>query len=169
MGSLGLQGLWGSVVLQATPGKPEPVPQQGKAAQPRVEEDPSIRCTGSISVKTHCPIWSGLCAMLRLKTSYAATPKCRPKPCALSSVGCFTGGQLLLQWFCSAVECQVSMRACWLNGFHHYCIPLAPQGPGLGFEAKGFLFVFLRMFYSFIPNRIQFSSLLRLWLSAILK
>lgn len=81
--------------------------------------------------------------------------------------------QWLFHWCCLwihyAVEHQVLIQACWPNGFHHCCISLAAQGPCWGFEARGFVFVCLRMFYSFIPNQIQFSSLLRPWLSAILK
>lgn len=116
----------------------------------------SVRCTGSTSVKTHCPVLSGLCAVL-------SPQNVDPSPAHLAllavlHVGC-----------CSSMEYQVLIQACWPNGLHRSCIPLAPQGPGLGFEARGFLLVCLRMFYSFVPNHMQFSLSLRLWCSAILK
>lgn len=82
-----------------------------------------------------------------------------PEPCLL----------IRRQAAAAATDLQVSIWAWWPNDPHHLCILPAPQGPGLGFEVRGFLFVCLRMFYSFILNRIQLSSLLRLWLSAILK
>lgn len=76
---------------------------------------------------------------------------------------------LVLQWSCFAVEHWLSPWAHGPRGLPCCCNLLDPRGFGLGFEARGFLFVCSRLFYSFIPNHIQFSLLLSLWLSAILK